>query len=67
MGCPVIISDQTPWKNLKIKKLGYNIKLSDIEAFTSAVNHFSIMEASEYNKWSNSAYKFASEFSKIKI
>ena len=65
-GCPVIISDQTPWKNLKIKKLGYNIKLSDIEAFKSTVNHFPIMEASEYNKWSNSAYKFASELSEDK-
>ena len=28
-GCPVIISDCTPWKNLEIKKAGWDIPLKD--------------------------------------
>jgi len=61
-GCPVLISDQTPWLDLQEKYLGYAISLSKSDMFVKQLNYFSEMNADCFNKWSKSAYGFAELF-----
>lgn len=61
-GCPVIISDQTPWTNLKTDRLGFDISLDNGKEFIEAIERFSSMSQEEYNLWSTSAFKFAKKF-----
>ncbi|TAL63115.1 MAG: glycosyltransferase [Bacteroidetes bacterium] len=58
-GCPVIISDQTPWRNLESKKAGWDISLSHKEKFVEALNQAARMQQSEFDEWSENAYDFA--------
>ena len=37
-GCPVLISDQTPWKDLEIYGAGWAVPLADIENFKSIID-----------------------------
>lgn len=37
MGCPVLISDQTPWRNLQGKNAGWDIPLRETEQFRNAL------------------------------
>jgi glycosyltransferase involved in cell wall biosynthesis len=36
-GCPVLISDQTPWRNLEAEGVGWDIPLGETERFRSAL------------------------------
>jgi glycosyltransferase involved in cell wall biosynthesis len=36
-GCPVLISDQTPWRNLEAEGIGWDIPLSETERFRSVL------------------------------
>jgi glycosyltransferase involved in cell wall biosynthesis len=36
-GCPVLISDQTPWRNLEAEGVGWDIPLGDTERFRSVL------------------------------
>jgi glycosyltransferase involved in cell wall biosynthesis len=36
-GCPVLISDQTPWRNLEAEGVGWDIPLGDSERFRSVL------------------------------
>lgn len=58
-GCPVIISDQSPWKPLTDRKAGWDLKLNDTAAIISALNQSAAMDQEEYDIWSNSAYNYA--------
>lgn len=58
-GCPVIISDKTPWRNLSIQKLGFDINLNLIQDFVSVIEKFSIMNKDEYSVWSESSLSFS--------
>ena len=65
-GCPVIISDQTPWKNLyEITEdknyhvvAGRDLKLN-IELFTNILLHCLYMKNDEYLKLAQSTINFA--------
>ncbi|WP_179374535.1 glycosyltransferase [Winogradskyella wichelsiae] len=61
-GCPVLISDQTPWLDLEDKHLGFALSLSESDMFVKQLNYFSEMDADCFNKWSKSAYGFAESF-----
>ena len=61
-GLPVIISDQTPWMNLKEKKVGHDISLSDTRAFIQAIESFAKMDQVEYSVWSTNARLYALNF-----
>jgi glycosyltransferase involved in cell wall biosynthesis len=41
VGTPVLISDSTPWRNLEIDGLGWDIPLVDINAFINVINELS--------------------------
>lgn len=61
-GCPVIISDQTPWQNLEEKKIGWDIALNDEEKFVDTIQKCIDMPQSEYDKLSENAFKFAKKY-----
>ena len=46
-GCPIIISDKTPWKNLKDKKIGTDLVLKE-QLFTEAIQGFTAMTNEEF-------------------
>ncbi len=58
-GKPVIISDQTPWRQLQEKKAGYDISLNNPPLFQEAIQRFAMMAPQEYNEWSHHAAEFA--------
>lgn len=60
--CPVIISDQTPWRNLEEKNVGWDIPLKNKDKFINTIQYCIDMDQEEYDKWSEKAYGFAKEF-----
>ena len=63
-GCPVIISDQTPWRNLEEKKAGWDISLEETDQFVYAIKLTAAMDQETYNTWSESAFDYAQEYYK---
>jgi len=61
-GCPVIISDQTPWKNMEAREIGWDIPLSNPEKFTNAIEAISTMNQEQFNQLSLNAFNEASAF-----
>jgi glycosyltransferase involved in cell wall biosynthesis len=61
-GCPVILSDQTPWSDLAEKKIGWDIALNKPADFVLALETMAEMDAKSYNEWSFNAYNFAKDF-----
>ncbi len=57
-GCPVLISDQTPWRNLEKKGVGWDLPLNCPEKFQEVLQKCIDMNELEYNILSNKAYKF---------
>ena len=55
-GCPVIISDQTPWRNLMEQNCGWDISLNEPEKFREAIEQATLMNQEEYSLWSQSAF-----------
>ena len=49
-GCPVLISDQTPWNDVKEHGAGFVEKLNDDDSFISVLNNLNRMEENEYKK-----------------
>lgn len=49
-GCPVIISDQTPWKDLQKYGAGFSLPLTDKEAFAEAIEGYAAMSEMEFDK-----------------
>lgn len=62
-GCPVLISDQTPWRNLAERKVGWDIPLSAPDQFYAVLSEIIGMDASTFEEWSQSARKYGEEFS----
>ncbi len=60
-GCPVIISDKTPWKNLKTKEIGWDCSL-DSKDLNTALEAAIAMEQETYDSWSVNAFDFAKEY-----
>lgn len=57
-GCPVLISDQTPWVDLEYKNLGWNFKLQDPISLIESINQAVNLNQETYNNWSNSCVRF---------
>lgn len=58
-GCPVLISNQTPWRNLAEKRAGWDLPLDDIEAFRRAIEEVVVMDSFQFKAFSESAAAFA--------
>ncbi len=59
VGCPVIISDRTPWSNLEEKNIGWDISLSEPQQFVSTINKCVSMSQEEYDVLAENAYNLA--------
>lgn len=57
-GCPVLISDQTPWRDLEEKGVGWDLPLSKPEMFQEVLQRCVDMNNEEYVKWSERARKY---------
>lgn len=64
-GCPIIISDRTPWENLEKLNAGFSFPLSKEELFLSAIDHYLTMDNNRYQEASRNAYKYALDMVKI--
>jgi glycosyltransferase involved in cell wall biosynthesis len=60
-GCPVIISDQTPWNDLEKFNAGYSISLTDKQKFVKALTNFALLNNKEYKLRSKDAIKYISD------
>ncbi|CCW04717.1 glycosyltransferase family 4 protein [Bacillus sp. GeD10] len=58
-GCPVIISDQTPWKNIENEGAGWTIPLEKEETFISALNDIVHMDSERFQQLSRNASEYA--------
>lgn len=57
-GCGLIISDNTPWRNLASKKIGWDINLNHENKFITTLKYCIAMEQNEYNTIRNNCYNF---------
>lgn len=62
-GCPVILSDQTPWRNLEQNLIGWDIELHNEEKFIEVLKKCVEMDDKEYQKRSRSAFDYGKESS----
>jgi glycosyltransferase involved in cell wall biosynthesis len=58
-GCPILISDRTPWRNLSEKKIGWDLPLEEPEQWSEVLRYCINMENAEYTKLSANARNFA--------
>lgn len=49
-GCPVILSDQTPWQNLEEAQVGWDIALNNERRFLKVIEHCVLMEEDEFSQ-----------------
>ncbi|MCB9364231.1 MAG: glycosyltransferase [Flavobacteriales bacterium] len=57
-GCGLILSNNTPWRKLKDKQIGYDIDLSNEIGFIEALNECVNMNQEQYNQVRNNCYSF---------
>ena len=57
-GCPVILSDQTPWRNLQSLGVGWDLPLNDISTFHDALQQCVDMDYEEYAAFSSRAKNY---------
>lgn len=62
VGMPVIISDNTPWRNLEEKKVGWDISLNDTQNLQNVLEAAINMDQVSYDKWSQNAFNFATAY-----
>ena len=59
-GCPVLISDRTPWHDLELKLIGADIPLSDTGRYVNFLGRFCELSQEEFDLFSKNAFQFAS-------
>lgn len=58
-GCPLVISDTTPWRNLAQAGVGWDLSLNDAEQWVKVLNECVAMDNDEYQRMSAQARDFA--------
>ncbi len=61
-GCPVIISDKTPWRNLVQMGLGWDLDLNHPETFANAIQEAIDQNENAYQNLSKNTQKYANQF-----
>lgn len=61
-GCPVLISDQTPWKELEKHNAGWVRPLSDTTGFVEVMKKMQAMDEQAFNRMSQDARNYAKAF-----
>lgn len=60
-GCVILTSDQTPWRHLRERCVGWDLPLSEPRRFTEAINDLVEMDSAEFERWSRAALQCAIE------
>lgn len=63
-GVPVLISDQTPWRDLEAAHAGWDIPLSMPEKFSEKIAELLAMDQTQHQLWREGARKKAEDFLK---
>ncbi len=58
-GCPVIISDRTPWQNLQEKGIGWDLPLESPNLWFDVLDKCSLMSSDEFKEYSDRSRQFA--------
>lgn len=66
-GCPCILSNQTPWQDLKEHNAGYVYPLDDLSIFAQAVEKYAACNQAEWNDIVSSTQKYAIDNSNAKV
>jgi glycosyltransferase involved in cell wall biosynthesis len=61
-GTPVLISDQTPWKQLGKENAGWDLPLQSQETFVKTIERIAEMNAKEFSKWSEGAKRLGEKY-----
>lgn len=61
-GRPVVISDQTPWRNLQAKQAGWELPLQDKDAWLAALQEACQAGQQEFDQWSKGAWQLAHDY-----
>jgi glycosyltransferase involved in cell wall biosynthesis len=61
-GCPVIVSDRTPWRNLEAKQCGWDIPLEQEASFGLALQRCVEMDDGLFRVWSSAARQRALDY-----
>ncbi len=61
-GRPVLISDQTPWRNLQQHHAGWDLPLIDEKAFVQVLQEVAGMDDETFQEWSVGAWQYAKNF-----
>jgi glycosyltransferase involved in cell wall biosynthesis len=61
-GRPVLISDQTPWRNLQQHHAGWDLPLTDEKAFVQVLQEVAGMDDETFQEWSVGAWQYAKNF-----
>lgn len=64
-GKPVVISDNTPWRDLEQHMAGFDIPLSRMEDFGKTIQRFADMNEEEYVRWCHAARQYIVEALKL--
>lgn len=58
-GCPLVISDQTPWRDLEEYGIGWDLALDNAAAWSSLIQRCVDMDNAEYSTMSRAARSYA--------
>lgn len=61
-GCPVLISDQTPWRDIRAAEAGWDIPLKDFDAFQKVIDSLCDLTQKEFNVLSNNAAAYGNAY-----
>lgn len=61
-GCPILLSDTTPWNMLEKYGAGFNVSLLDIEGYVNRLQKFIDMDNQEWRCYSSRALAVANDF-----
>lgn len=61
-GRPVLISDQTPWRDLEAQQAGLDLPLDNTTAWADAIAHYASMDAQAWEAQARGAYAYASAY-----
>jgi glycosyltransferase involved in cell wall biosynthesis len=62
VGCPVLISDQTPWQGLRSQKAGAELPLTDQSRFTEVIQEFVDMPDAAWQEYRQGAWSLARSY-----
>lgn len=66
-GCPCILSDQTPWRDLEANGIGYVLSLANLNEYICRIEEYAKMSSEEFAKVVHKAQEYAIKNSNMKV